>query len=141
MRRYSCNRLFGFSGMVYSISLSAIKEWIAFLSPPETDRCPKAFASANLDMVAERRSARTRPSTLSDSGPDPHPGIDSGPDSGPDSGLDPGLDPGLDWGIGSALDTRLDSVLTSGVSRTASAAPSRTTFPFLITLDSKLYLV
>ena len=47
---YFCNRLLGFSGIVYSISLSSIKRRITSLSRPDTDLWPKPFEISDLDL-------------------------------------------------------------------------------------------
>ena len=50
MSLYFCNRLLGFSGIVYSISLSSIKRRIASLSRPDTDLWPKPIEISDLDL-------------------------------------------------------------------------------------------
>ena len=88
--RYFCDRLLGFSGIVYATISSASNTRTTRVRWPETSLWPSALAMADLDKAFLASNSSTR--RFVDSGPDS--GLDAVPDAVSDAGRDAGRDAG-----------------------------------------------
>ena len=68
VRRYRWRRLWGRSGIVYSMSPRSSRSRMVTFNGPDTARCPRRDDSCDFDSVPSTRSRRTRPASGSGSG-------------------------------------------------------------------------